>query len=119
MGDLRDRGLNLVANAVAQSADHIDSFLHALQLELAFYMGCLNLSESLTQLGDPIAFPEIAPAGKRRHSFTGLYDVSLALTMKKKVVGNDVNADDKSLVIITGAIRAANPLSCEVSAWHN
>jgi len=103
LGDLRDRGLNSVANAVAQSADHIDSFLNALQSELAFYMGCINLSEGLAQLGEPIAFPEVAPAGKRRHSFTGLYDVCLALTMKQKVVGNDVNANDKSLVIITGA----------------
>jgi DNA mismatch repair ATPase MutS len=92
-----------VANAVAQSADHIDSFLNALQLELAFYMSCINLSEGLAQLGEPIAFPEVAPADKRKHSFTGLYDVCLALTMKQKVVGNDVNADDKNIVIITGA----------------
>jgi len=103
LGDLRDQGLNSVANAVAQSADHIDSFLIALQLELAFYIGCMNLSEGLAQLGEPIAFPEVSPADKRRHSFTGLYDVSLALAMKQKVVGNDVNANDKNLVIITGA----------------
>jgi len=103
LGDLRDRGLNSVANAVAQSADHIDSFLNALRLELAFYIGCMNLSERLAELGEPIAFPEIVSAGKRRHSFTGLYDVSLALTMKQKVVGNDVNADDKNLIVITGA----------------
>jgi DNA mismatch repair ATPase MutS len=103
LGDLRDRGLNLVANAVAQSADHIDSFLNALRTELAFYIGCLNLAEQLAQLGEPTAFPEAAPTGKRRHSFTGLYDVTLALTMKQKVVGNDVKADGKDLVFITGA----------------
>ncbi len=103
LGDLRDRGLNLVANAVAQSADHIDGFLNVLRLELAFYIGCLNLSEQLAQLGEPTAFPEPAPASQRRHSFTDLYDVSLALTMKQKIVGNDVNADGKDLVIITGA----------------
>jgi len=103
LGDLRDRGLNLVANAVAQSANHIDSFLNMLRLELAFYVGCLNLSEQLAQLGEPIAFPEPAPSGERQHAFTGLYDVALALTMKQKVVGNDVNADGKNLVIITGA----------------
>ena len=101
--DLRNRGINLVANAVAQSADHIDSFFKALRLELAFYIGCLNLSEQLAQLGEPVAFPQPLPAGERRLSFTGLYDVSLALTMKQKVVGNDVNAEGKDLVIITGA----------------
>jgi DNA mismatch repair ATPase MutS len=40
---------------------------------------------------------------ERIHSFTGLYDICLALTMKQKVVGNDVNADGRELVIITGA----------------
>jgi hypothetical protein len=103
LGDLRDRGLNLVANAVGQSADHIDSFFNALRLELAFYMGCLNLSEQLEQLEEPIGFPEPAPASQRRLSFTGLYNVSLALTMERKVVGNDLSADHKDLVIITGA----------------
>lgn len=103
LGELRDRGVNLVANAVAQSADHIDSFLKALRLELAFYIGCLNLAERLAQLGEPIVFPEPVPAGERRHLFTGLYDVALALTMKQKIVGNDLNADNKDLVIITGA----------------
>ena len=103
LGELRDRGINLVANAVAQSADHIDSFLNTLRLELAFYIGCLNLSEQLAELGEPIAFPLTSASHERKHSFTGLYDVCLALTMKKKVVGNNVNADNEDLVIITGA----------------
>ena len=103
LGELRDRGLDLVANATGQSADHVDSFFNMLRLELAFYIGCLNLSEQLTRLGEPIAFPEPAPASARVHSFTGLYNVALALTMEKKVVGNDVNADGKDLTIITGA----------------
>jgi DNA mismatch repair ATPase MutS len=103
LGELRDRGLNLVANATGQSADHVDSFFNILRAELAFYIGCLNLSEQLAQLDEPIAFPDPAPASERQHSFTGLYDVALALTMKTKVVGNDVNADGKDLIIITGA----------------
>lgn len=103
LGELRDRGLNLVANAVAQSADHIDNFLNALRLELAFYLGGLNLAERLAQLGEPIAFPEPAPAGLRRLAFTGLYDISLALIKKQKVVGNAVVADGKDLLIVTGA----------------
>jgi DNA mismatch repair ATPase MutS len=103
LGELRDRGVNLVANAAGQSADHIDSFFNILRLELAFYIGCLNLSERLAELGEPIAFPDPAPAGERQHSFTGLYDVALVLTMKKKVMGNNVNADGKDLMIITGA----------------
>lgn len=103
MEELRSKGINRVANAVAQSADHVESFLKALQQELAFYIGCLNLAERLEQLGEPYTFPELAPAGERRLHCTGLYDVTLALTKNGKVVGNDVRGDGKDLVIITGA----------------
>lgn len=103
LGELRDRGVNLVANAVAQSADHIDSFFNVLRLEMAFYIGCLNLAEQLERLDEPIAFPEPAPANERCFKCTGLYDIALALTMKQKVVGNDVQADQKELLFITGA----------------
>ena len=103
LSELKDRGINLVANALAQSADHIDSFLKMLRFELAFYIGCLNIYEQLAQMGEPVSFPLPMAPNKRMHSFHGLYDVCLALTMKQKIVGNDVNADNKDLVIITGA----------------
>jgi len=103
LGEFVGMGINLVANAAAQAADHIDSFFNMLYTELAFYVGCMNLSEQLARLGEPIAFPEPVIAGERRHSFVGLYDVCLALTMKQQVVGNDVNANGKEFFIITGA----------------
>ncbi len=103
MEELRNRGINSVANAVAQSADHINSFLSMLQIELAFYIGCLNLYEQLVRMGAPVAFPLPAAVHERRNTFEELYDVCLSLTMKQNVVGNDVNADLKDLAIITGA----------------
>ncbi|GAB4443420.1 MAG: DNA mismatch repair protein MutS [Anaerolineae bacterium] len=103
LSELKDRGINLVANALAQSTDHILSFFTMLRTELAFYLGCLNLHEQLTQMREPISFPLPAPPGERKHAFEGLYDVCLALTIKRKIVSNDVVADNKNLVIITGA----------------
>lgn len=103
LNDLRNNVLNEIANVVAQSADHIDNFFKQLQLELAFYMGCLNLQDQLSSLHEPITFPEVKPIGDFNHSFTGLTDLSLALTVKKKVVGNDLDLLDHSLIIITGA----------------
>lgn len=103
LADLRDRGINLVANALAQAADHIDSFFDVLRVELAFYIGCLNLVETLAQWNRPVCFPTPAPAGERRFATHGLYDACLALTMRSPVVGNDVQAGGKGLVIITGA----------------
>jgi DNA mismatch repair ATPase MutS len=103
LSELNDRGINLVANALAQSTDHILSFFTMLRTELAFYVGSLNLHGQLARMGAPMSFPLPVAPGERRHSFNGLYDVCLALTMKQKIVGNDVDADHKNLVIITGA----------------
>ncbi len=100
---LNDRGVNLVANALAQSTDHILSFFQMLRTELAFYIGCLNLHGGLVQMGEPICFPVPAPAGERKLSFSDLHDVSLALSMGGRIVGNDLNADHRDLIIITGA----------------
>ncbi len=103
LSDLKDRGVNLVADALAQSTDHILSFFQMLRTELAFYAGCVNLHEQLVQKGEPTCFPVSAAPGQRKSSFQGLYDVCLALSVTHKVAGNDVNADQKDLVIITGA----------------
>jgi DNA mismatch repair ATPase MutS len=103
LSELRDKGINLVANALAQSMDHILSFFNMLRTELAFYIGCLNLHGQLAQMGEPMSFPLPMTPGERRYSFQGLYDVCLTLTMQQKIVGNDLNADNKNLVIITGA----------------
>jgi DNA mismatch repair ATPase MutS len=103
LSELRAKGINLAANALGQSADHIDNFLNLLRIELAFYIGCLNLYEQLDQMEEPITFPLPAAVDERRHFSRGLYDVCLALVMKQNIIGNDLNADGKDLVIITGA----------------
>ena len=101
--NLKDEGINYVANSLAQSIDHILNFFNMIQTELAFYLGCLNLQQQLIQLGEPTTFPSPVVSVKGIHSFKGLYDVCLALTLKHKVVGNDVTANNKNLVMITGA----------------
>jgi DNA mismatch repair ATPase MutS len=103
LSDVKDRGINLVANALTQAADHLLSFFTMVRTELAFYVGCLNLHGQLAQIGEPMSFPRPLAPGECRHTFQGLYDICLALTMKQRVVGNDLHADGKDLVIITGA----------------
>jgi len=103
LSEMRDRGINSVANALAQSADHVLCFFETLRAELAFYVGCLNLHDRLSAFGAPTCLPEPAPLGARSHCFSELYDVSLALTMGRRIVGNTVDANGKSLIIITGA----------------
>ena len=101
--ELQGRGLNPVADAVAQSADHVQSFFVMLRLELAFYLGCLNLRRRLHAKGEPTCLPDPAPESELALTGRGVYDVCLTLHLRERVVGNDLDADDKSLVMITGA----------------
>jgi hypothetical protein len=102
--ELEGRGLSLICDAVYESGQHVLNFLKALRTELAFYLGCVNLKEQLDRIGEPVAFPDPQET-QNRFRCRNLRDVCLALTMGRPVVGNDVDADGKSLVVITGANR--------------
>ncbi len=97
-----NRGINLVANATAQSADHVSSYFAMLRAEAGFYLACLNLRDQLTARNQPTALPVPASPQPLELSATNLRDASLALRTDP-VTGNDVDADGKNLVIITGA----------------
>ena len=109
LSDLTSRGLNTTSNALAQSAEHVRSFFAMLRTELGFYLGCLNLRARLTAKGAPVCFPDPdspvpAGAGHARMSARGVYDASLALSLADgPAAGNDLDADGKQLIMITGA----------------
>jgi hypothetical protein len=103
IGDIRDRGINVAANALAQSVDHILSFFNLLRAELAFYIGCLNLHEQLAANDQPTCFPEPLRDDESAFTARGLYDAALVFHLDGRVVGNDVDADGKRLAMITGA----------------
>ena len=101
--EFRNRGIALVADALAQSADHVRDFFGMLRAELAFYIGCINLREALARKREPVCMPDPEPAAPRRMVCRGLYDVCLATALTGRVVGNDVDGDGKNLIIVTGA----------------
>jgi DNA mismatch repair ATPase MutS len=103
LAGLRVRGVNEVANALAQSADHILGFFTSLQWELGFYVGCLNLHEQLVEKHEPLCVPSPLPAGTVGVESEGLYDVGLTLRMPERTVGNTLEGAGKQLVMITGA----------------
>ncbi len=104
LSNLNDRGLNTTSNALAQSADHVRCFFTMLRAELGFYLGCLNLRERLMAKGAPVCFPDPDNPEHARWSARGLYDASLALSLEDgQAVGNDLDADGKQLIMITGA----------------
>jgi DNA mismatch repair ATPase MutS len=103
LSDLNDRGISQVANALAQSTDHIVSFFAMLRNELAFYMGCLNLSDRLEDRGATLSFPKPTASDTRGYTYAGLYDACLALKMEILPVSNEGAIHDGSLIIVTGA----------------
>jgi hypothetical protein len=103
VSELRDRGINHVANALTQSNDHILAFFRMLRTELAFYVGCLNLYDRLAAQGEPVCFPVPSAPSVRRFGARGLYDLGLALAGGRPVVGNDCDGDGIDLVVVTGA----------------
>jgi hypothetical protein len=102
LGELRDRAIAAVAGSLGQAADHVRDFFLMLRAELAFYVGCLSLSEVLARAGYPTCMPTPCPPRERRLAFRGLYDAGLALTVNGPVVPNDLEADGQGLVLITG-----------------
>ncbi|MGB8365232.1 MAG: hypothetical protein WCE20_11990 [Rhizomicrobium sp.] len=100
---IRDEGIAFAATTLAQSRDHIRDFFGALRSEMAFYIGCLNLHKLLVGKGEPVCFPIPKPARDWTLAFQGLYDASLALTIRQRAIGSDADAGHRSLIIITGA----------------
>jgi MutS domain V len=107
LGELQARGINIAANALAQSVEHIIGFFTLLRTELAFYIGCLNLQKMLLARGEPLCTP-VPLAINTEHPrlrAEGLYDPGLRLALAGNIIGNDVDADGKDLVVVTGANR--------------
>ncbi len=102
---LRNRGVALAALAARESAEHIGAYFRQLRAEVGFYVGCLNLHEALSPKGEPTCMPTPMPASHPVMASTGLYDVALSLSIPERVVGSDVVADGRSLLVITGANR--------------
>ena len=103
LSDLEGRAISLVASAAAQSADHILGFFSMLRAEVGFYVGCLNLHELLAERDEASCFPVALNPKSPAISARGLYEPCLALTVDGNVAANDVDAEGKALVMITGA----------------
>lgn len=105
LSNLKNRAIAPVAIALAQSTDHILTFFGLLRLELAFFIGCLNLYESVIRKGEPIAFPTPLPEPAAALRARGLYDICLSLSSPEGMVGNDIQSEGSFLSVITGANR--------------
>jgi len=101
--EMAGRAVNELANAASQAVDHIQAFFERLRRELAFYLGCLNLHQHLQRHGVPTCLPTPTPRKPRIFHCTELRDIALCLRSSRGVIGNSVDADGKSLLVVTGA----------------
>jgi len=103
LSELKGRALTSLAAVLARSAENVHAFFASLRLELGFYLGCVNLRDELARTQGTFCFPVPVEGMPQAFSAAGIYDICLLLSGCVKVIGNDLNADSKNLVMITGA----------------
>lgn len=104
LAEVGNRGIAIAASSLGEATDNVRDFFAMLQCELAFYVGCLNLHDQLRDRDVSLCFPTI-PEATDPHRFRArdLREVCLVLTETGNVVGNDINADRRNLIVVTGA----------------
>ena len=103
IGELRARALAGTAGTVHETSRAMLGFLRQLRAETGFLLGCVNLHDALRGRDLPVAFPTVVEAGEPVLLAIGLCDPNLALRTSEPVVGNDINAVGRLLVVVTGA----------------
>lgn len=79
------------------------SFYQKFAEELAFYKGVVQFMSRMKELGIFLTFPKALPRGARDTSFTELYELSMAIYLQQKPVGNSLSFTDRKITFITGA----------------
>ena len=100
---IQDHGINTVANAAAQSTDHVLDFFRVLTFEVGFYLAGVHLHENLARIGVSTCRPTPETQQSRALTARGLVDVGLAVRSRQAPVGSDLDADGKGLIMVTGA----------------
>ena len=118
LDDLASRGTNLVANAAAQSADHIGGYFTMLRAELGFYVGCLNLADRLAARGE---YRSLSQGQRRRHRprSPALTSVTPAWRCNPRTPSSATTCKPKESRWSSSPVPTpvANPPSCAASAW--
>jgi len=101
LGELKELGAVVAADALSRSAEHVKGLFVALRREVGFYVAGLNLFETLRGQGLSTCRPVVRPPQGGISAF-GLYSPLLAVRGERPVA-SDVDAADSNLVVITGA----------------
>lgn len=103
LSEISEAALASVAATTAEAADHVNAFFEMLRQELAFYIACLNLRAALRNRVTSLCFPIMVEEGPNSLAFDDLRDPSLLLSIEGDVVGNDLEAGNAPVLIVSGA----------------
>ena len=118
LSDLTSRGINLVANAAAQSADHIGSYFTMLRAELGFYVGCLNLADRLAAKGVAGHGPRASGRPHRSRSRAPTCAMpAWNCSHRARSWATTCRPTGSRWSSSPAPTREANPRSCAASAW--
>lgn len=101
LGELRDKSINEVANALAQSVDYLLGFFGLVQRELAYYLAVAQWSQARHGDGIPLCVPTF-PQDKEGITTVGLIPLSVALRAPRTAVANAFDSSPAPLAVITG-----------------
>jgi hypothetical protein len=99
---LRDDAIHDVAATLSRSCDHVLGFFRQLRWETGFYVGCLQLHDSLTRIGAPTCWP-VPAATADALTATDLTCLSTAVRSGAAPSPNDLAGPRIDLAIISGA----------------
>ena len=104
VAELREQAVAEVAAVLETATADLLALLDDLRRQAAFYLGAITLDARLAALGVPRCSPEVGDGDAvAQLRAVGLADAGLALRAGTDVVGNDVDADGRPLVLVTGA----------------
>lgn len=71
--------------------------------EISFYTGVVRFMKRMEPLNVTLRMPEPKPQGTTDTEFENLYELSMAVYVQKKPVGNSLSLKDNRMTLITGA----------------
>ncbi|MDX5933693.1 MutS-related protein [Acidithiobacillus thiooxidans] len=101
--EFRDAALEPVAVIMDVAVQQFLEFFTRLRDEAGFYQGALNLCDVLKNRGYIFCLPIPLSGQDPVCVASKLYDPCLALSQQEKLVLNDLQAENKSFILITGA----------------
>ncbi|MBU2742319.1 DNA mismatch repair protein MutS [Acidithiobacillus thiooxidans] len=103
LSEFRDAALESVALIMDVAVQQFLNFFSRLRDESAFYQAALNLCAALKNRGYVFCLPTPLSGQNPVCVASKLYDPCLALLQQEKLILNDLQAENKSFILITGA----------------